>query len=66
MLKTLKKLLCMKKTNGEQGFKAMPAGARALNTVLKKYEAVDGFAENKDLIIEDITTGAGKESKKKR
>lgn len=43
----------------------MPAGARALNTVLKKYEAVDGFAENKDLIIEDITTGAGKESKKK-
>ena len=51
------------KTNGEQGFKEMPAGAKALNTALKKHEGVDGFAENRDLIIEDITTGTGKESK---
>ena len=52
------------KTNGEQGFKEMPAGAKALLKAVNKHRNVDGFELKFDDIIDDIVSGFGKESKR--
>mgnify|MGYP003641782432 CR=1 FL=1 len=52
------------KTGGQQGFKKKPDGAIALERVLNKYEKVDGYELKRDDIIDDIVSGAGRQSQR--